>query len=48
MHEAILEGLNRTGNIELVINALKSFTKEEIKEIEKGGDMKAQFRKKLK
>lgn len=48
MHEAIQEGLNRTGNIESVINALKSFTKEEIKEIEKGGDMKAQFRKKLK
>ncbi len=48
MHEAIQEGLNRTGNIESVINALESFTKEEIKEIEKGGDMKAQFRKKLK
>lgn len=48
LHEAIQEGLNRTGNIESVINALESFTKEEIKEIEKGGDMKAQFRKKLK
>lgn len=48
LHEAIQEGLNKTGDIDKVLKALESFTKEEITEIEKGGDMKAQFRKKLK
>ncbi len=48
LHEAIADAVNQGKTLDEIVRALKAFTTEEIKSIEKGGEMKAQFRKKLK